>query len=525
MLKSPNNTWRLSNLVLSKLIVLATLSLLCSFEVLGQRDAHWVLGFDYKSSKEDSLLILDFRDQPYSFSTFHTPTVQGSVFFGIDIAPSVISTEQGELLYYSDGMDIRNRFHELVENGGEMFNFQFANIWHGSMFLPLPGHPDSILFITQKWQLSGNADRCYDLNVSLIDSKANAGRGKVVDKNHVFNQDTLACGAFHAVQHANGRDWWFLISDPYDNKWYSYLLTTEGLIAQPEFQMNMPALTASWHQTSFSPDGNWFARYFYFYEGGFLDTYHFDRCTGQLSNFKRSLVKQPPNCWGGVAFSPSSKYLYVSAADSIFQYDMDVPDFESTKALVGAWDSLRVDMFPFDTSFQLLMPRDFFHANLAADGKIYISCSGQTSNYMHVTQKPDEKASNCQFEQRGLLHPYIVGCTFPKMPHYRMGALVGSICDTLTIQTSSPEHFSGFSLFPNPTSEVLFLEIHENTWVNHPKIDLHCLDINGKAVLVQELSLTSSQVDIKHLPDGVYQVHFIGQNGILSVQKLVVLRE
>ena len=65
---------------------------------------------------------------------------------------------------------------------------------------------------------------------------------------------------------------------------------------------------------------------------------------------------------------------------------------------------------------------------LAPDGKIY-SCATNGVNYLHVIHSPDEE--NCQYQQHGIKLPKYNGFSVPNFPHYRLGPLDGSSCDTL----------------------------------------------------------------------------------------------
>jgi len=70
-------------------------------------------------------------------------------------------------------------------------------------------------------------------------------------------------------------------------------------------------------QSAFSPDGNWFGRYQYYGIVGQqtnkrVDLYQFDRCTGELSSHLHEVLPGE-GAPGGVAFSPNSKLMYISA--------------------------------------------------------------------------------------------------------------------------------------------------------------------------------------------------------------------
>ena len=149
--------------------------------------------------------------------------------------------------------------------------------------------------------------------------------------------------------------------------------------------------------------------------------YDFDRCTGLLSNPQYWTIPISPIFAEGCAISPNSRYLYASAYTELWQYDLWADDVEASGILVGEYDGFLVHNF-FTTHF--------YQAELAPDGKIYITCTNGV-RYMHVIHNPDEAGLACNFEQRGLYLPTHNSFAAPNWPNYRLGPLDGSPCDTL----------------------------------------------------------------------------------------------
>ena len=502
-------------------------STLCS----AQRDAHWVLGF-YAAGQPDSMVDIDFRSQLPVITSFkpggsNTPIIETA------FATSAISAENGDLLFYSDGKVIMNSKHQVVEKGADMFNFDYNLIWGGSMFLPYPGHPDSSMFFTNKWKLVydsllGNFySDCYDNHYSIIDHKANNGLGKVVDLKHVYHADKLQCGSINAVRHANGRDWWFVNSEEHSNRWHKYLLSPSGFEAESVQDLGIDSLTSESNQTCFTPDGSRFARFSAMGWASYIDTYHFDRCTGQFSDFKRTQVDFDCLGIGGVSFSPNSRYMYVSVFDTLFQFDMASPDYESTKTVVGVCDTVTVDVI--QGPGVLYQRRFFYLPYLAVDGKIYITSYGQYSNYIHVINAPNEQGLACDFVQRGFVTPHEVQHAMPKMPHYSLGKWPGSPCDTLTTSAETEPPLSSFTLRPNPADGYFKLEFPLISTISEPDFLLTVSDITGKTIIERRLTPSDSSMTIEtaNLPEGVYMVSLRDGNHhhVLKTEKLVILRE
>ncbi|MBK8723519.1 MAG: hypothetical protein IPL95_15040 [Saprospiraceae bacterium] len=121
----------------------------------------------------------------------------------------------------------------------------------------------------------------------------------------------------------------------------------------------------------------------------FVLTYDFDRCSGNFSNRKYLYVDTTRAWCGGAAISPNSRYLYVAFTNFVFQYDLFANNIEATK------DTVLVRDFTKNPGSSA-----FFQAQLAPDGKIYISTQN-TTTYYHVINFPDKKGDSCMAVQAG----------------------------------------------------------------------------------------------------------------------------
>src|SRR5690606_37804939 len=117
-----------------------------------------------------------------------------------------------------------------------------------------------------------------------------------------------------------------------------------------------------------SPDGQWYARFNWqgiIPDSSFatIEIYHFDRCSGLLSDrvsktYDLSGLNGKP---GGTAFSPNSRFLYVTRWDSVFQYDLHATDIIASEQVAAVYDG-----FIAEPGF----PTRFFCPLLAPDNKI-----------------------------------------------------------------------------------------------------------------------------------------------------------
>jgi hypothetical protein len=125
------------------------------------------------------------------------------------------------------------------------------------------------------------------------------------------------------------------------------------------------------------------------------------------------------NNWGGGAFSPNSRYLYINFFTKAFQYDLEASDVWASQVQVAEYDGF---LDPSFTTFYLMQ--------LAPDGKIYSSSTNSVTS-LHVMHNPDEPGLECQYQQHGIELPNRNAYSMPTFPNYRLGPLDGSACDTL----------------------------------------------------------------------------------------------
>ncbi|MBK6997455.1 MAG: hypothetical protein IPH31_22055 [Lewinellaceae bacterium] len=64
---------------------------------------------------------------------------------------------------------------------------------------------------------------------TVVDIGANNGDGSTLFKNEVLVSDTIDGDGIHAVRHANGRDWWMVVSKYLTNTYHIILLSPQGL--------------------------------------------------------------------------------------------------------------------------------------------------------------------------------------------------------------------------------------------------------------------------------------------------------
>ena len=351
---------------------------------------------------------------------------------GIDIANAGICDAEGNLLFYTNGYVIMNRMHQLMQNGAGLAPGLMTNDWlpyglpldQGAIALPMPGHDSMYYLIHARREaflngpVNGQSSGAFPLYFSVVVFDSLSPQGMVLEKNVILTEERIIHGKLTAVRHANGRDWWILVFKYFSNHYYRFLLSPEGVIEHLADSVGQ-IIPSGVGQAVFSPDGTKYVK-LNLHLGPKLDIYYFNRCLGLL-DAPSHLTYLEQALFAGVAFSPNSRYLYVSSQRYLYQYDTWAEDLEASRLVIAQlpWD---VPGIPY-TNFGMMQ--------LGPDGKIYIS--GYWVNRLHIIHNPNARGAACELEINAIDWGYSIERSIPNHPYYGLGPWDGSPCDTLGI--------------------------------------------------------------------------------------------
>ncbi len=397
-----------------RLLTLLICFLSFQFVLAQKHDNIWMNGNFYK-------FYIDFNSFPPSLYPINSDyTFLRTMAF--------MNDSEGNPLFYSNGCTLQNANHEQMENGDSLLQNDYFCVTNGYMNL---AHSAGLTlpYFTPNYYIRFSISAGYPLPAApcettrlvahYIDMSANQGLGKVTAK-----EELILEGCFQeptANRHANGRDWWILLPDNQESRFFRWLLTPSGLVGPWEQVVENPTVDGysycGWSE--FSPDGS---RYLINSCKIGVVTYNFDRCTGELSN---GIFLERNTAWNnGATFSPDSKLLYTvdSISTKLIQYDLTAPDVNASKELIAVWDG-GVDSWQNPTVFGFMQ--------YGPDGKLYIWGGG--SHYMHLVDFPNRRGTACSLRQRAIeLLGTSKGASI-YFPRYRLGPIDGSSCDTLGI--------------------------------------------------------------------------------------------
>jgi hypothetical protein len=451
----------------------------------------WLMGFDSDAGMPWGGTNIDFitgtADIYYQYRAI-----------GFKRASANISNSDGELLFSTNGVFIANASGDTLLNGTGLnpswYTSQYPGGHHISQACLILPNPDTegVYYIFHGTLDDPVGQFAQYLYLTTIDMNLDGGLGGVVTKNQVLITDILNVGKITAVRHANGRDWWVFCHRQNTNIFHRLLVTPYGVSA-PAQQAIGVTRQADIGQVCFSPDGSKFA--YYWGDDEDLEIFDFDRCTGLLSNPVHILINDA-NSMGGVAFSPNSRYLYVSSVEDVYQYDTEAPNITASMVHIAEWDGYYSPGPPFATLFDI--------AQLAPDGKIYIA-TGNGTDKLHVINDPDQPGMACDIQQHAITLPTYNTNSLPNHPNYHLGPVVGSVCDSLDLGTgmAAQQVLLGVQAFPNPSNGHFNL-----SYPVQPEAGLlEVLDMQGRVVYQSRLAAWSQvhRVALGGEAAGMYQ--------------------
>lgn len=487
-----------------------------------KNDYMWLQGYDSYGGY-DAHLGLYFGNPVMNFNYSPVQITRDSLAMFFNWTNTSFSDSNGNLLFYTNGAYIANSLGDSIENGDSInWGIWMAEIdpSHGSEGYLTKDGIYALQSLTNSNQYyiihslidtndeSGGAILC-----TLLDMSLNQGRGQVIYKNQPLIIDKVATG-FTITRHANGKYWWIMVQKRNTNCYYRILLDETGPHLIPDSVCGGATYTLDEYDfpMNFSQDGSKLISVGY-YAG--LNIFDFDRCTGNIGNALNIpypfLADSEWTC-AGLATSPNSRYLYVSLAILLLQYDLWANDIPASVDTIARYDG-----------FNGQLPTYFCTAQNGPDGKIYISC-GNADTVYHVINNPDAKGDSCNFVQHGVYLPS-PSCGIPSFPNYRLGALPANACDTtIGVNAVQAAKEQIIHIYPNPANTYAIVDYGFTDW-NKCQPDLEICNILGQVVYTQTLPMYSGlqQIDISQFATGTYAVFIKRGSGVVAVNKLVVV--
>ncbi|HML84684.1 MAG TPA: PKD domain-containing protein [Bacteroidales bacterium] len=317
------------------------------------------------------------------------------------IAPhvsNVISDSSGQLLFYTQGLELYNRLHQIMQNG---YLLHGGEVLENVVSVPLPGSRTLFYIFTNGW-IKPPPYTGYTFEYNIVDMTLDNGNGGVLPgyKNVLVPGTELSDGGITAVVHQNKRDYWIIVPVSETTKrFHSYLLTKGGL--QPPVISLMPMLN-TWlggkaiYRIRASQDGKRIVA-LTFDNDEELAYFSFNPTTGVVSSL--FTFKIPGNYDPHSAeFSVSNRYLYVFAQKG-----------GTNDHGIWRFDTSKTDSTEFVKSREKVVSTNYYgKMQLGPDNKIYLSKRTSFSisiDSISVIKYPDLPVDQCGYQDNyvGLL--------------------------------------------------------------------------------------------------------------------------
>lgn len=493
---------------MKRLSILLFLFLFCGIlNLFSQRiDNVWPMGYDCCQSVGYGAVDLFFNQGVISTSLIQRHQ-------NINETVGSVCDSLNNILFTSNGIYISNSLDDTMQNGNNLNPSYFTNqhlqygltIPQANLILPSLTNSNEYVLFHNTIDDYLNTGASFFLYTSVIDLSQNGGLGSVVNKNSILYTDSMTPGRIAACRHANGRDWWIVVHRLRSKDVVEFLYTPQGVSngARKSLIINREFYAG---QCIFNPQGT---RYVFFEKDLGLEIGDFDRCTGNISNVKNSLLPDTNVLGAGAAFSPNGRFLYVSSTDRMYQYDTWSNNLDSSRILIGVYDGFQDPVSLNVTHFWL--------EALAPDGKIYVSTTNSTP-YLHVINYPDSLGLACNFCQHCITLPVAIAFTMPNFPNYLLGADVGSVCDSLTSSINDLKNLTqDIILFPNPAINLITVK---SSTTKIESITIYNALSQIVEAKIEKQKSDQLQLNIEQLVAGFYYMEVITERG-KAVKKFV----
>jgi len=314
------------------------------------------------------------------------------------------SPTTGELLFYTDGVTVWNRFHEVMPNGTGLMGDPTTS--QSALIVPAPGRPNVYyLFNAAPTSASDASSRCLCLHYSIIDMRADDGRGDVTKKNEFLLNDITE--HLTATMDCKGDGWWIITRSRSTRHFFSLHLTNAYLETSPVVSSvaNNQLDVRDAGQLQVAPDNR---HILMTSAAGNSQLFDFDAESGRIAEGLNLFGVSKLGEHFGAAFSPDGQKAYVSvtnansdATTQIYQFDIGQP---TAPQIVASMEIVA----------ELGTTSSWVPLQLGPDGRIYVGIPG--TNRLSVIERPNNRAPLVEFKKESVRTAGIVRTGLPNIP-------------------------------------------------------------------------------------------------------------
>ncbi|WP_420602283.1 T9SS type B sorting domain-containing protein [Flagellimonas sp.] len=324
---------------------------------------------------------------------------------------ATISTEEGNLLFYTDAEIAYNRLHRRMPGSRALSGSSFST--QSSIIVPKPGFPNFYyLFITDDYDTvdtilwKGDGLNYFEVNMTGPGSISSRGEHLITyDTTDRFERELKCSQKLTAIKDSCEDIYWVITH--FKDSFYAFKVDENGVDETPVVSKIGPNIFLGAYagnakgQIKMSPDGTKLAMATFMnnvdpsgHSPGSLYLFDFNIATGAISN-EQKLMDDDFVFAYGVEFSPDSKKLYATV--SSYKNGNVPPSGHSNNGSV----LVQVDL-ENNLSYKRIYdsPDDPTALQLAIDGKIYHAHVQR--RHLGVINNPKEVGAACNYVEDGL---------------------------------------------------------------------------------------------------------------------------
>lgn len=297
---------------------------------------------------------------------------------------ATVSSQEGDLLFYTNGIDVYNALHQVMPNGDSLLGNESST--QSSVIVPYPGVPNKYCIFTtsgcsgESIGYPANELTSYLFSYTVVDMCLEGGLGDVdVGQKNIILYDSAA-EKVTVSRHANGTDLWLIgmIQDKY--QFNAFRLSSKGIvdtvISTYAGTLGLFAGTNCGGYMLANHAGDKMGVTFMGGPWGKIELYDFDQSSGVV--MPDPILVDTGQSFYGFHFSPNDSLLYYKKDEDIMQYDSLLSNVQAFGEVVGTFSS----------------PGGWPGAfSEGPDGKIYIARMG--SLYLSSIENPNAVGPMC----------------------------------------------------------------------------------------------------------------------------------
>lgn len=314
-----------------------------------------------------------------------TPSIIGGQTSNPDNT-SAISDASGNLLFYTDGSSVWNKFHATMPNGSGLIGSYTGG--QCALIVPIPcSQTKYVIFHTTDFANPGQ------LHYSVVDMSLNSGLGDVIPGQKNTSLGIGWTEKLCAYYNPAGNFYWVLTHKWNSDQFVSFKVDATSIattsVVTPIGSVHNCGTLGGAHdamgQLTISPDGTKVLNALTCQDK--FELFNFNLNTGILSN---SIVINGDGgkAWG-TAFSPDSKKIYVDGIFSSKIYQYDITNYNSSAISASQYTVANINVSTYN----------FGYMELGPDSKLYIA--NPNTFWLSTVSSPNVSGSGCNYSYNG----------------------------------------------------------------------------------------------------------------------------